>query len=123
MNTMNEKTISICGKQVRMRYCAATETGFEDITGRPVTVFFPDKDTPAEASRKDYIILAFAAIAAAYGSTNEEPPITADDIQFKATATEIAAMLVAVAELRNAWYGVSPVIKPEKSKGDAGKNA
>lgn len=24
-----EKTITICGKEVKMRYCAATETGFE----------------------------------------------------------------------------------------------
>ena len=28
---MNEKTVKILGKEVRLRYCAATENGFETI--------------------------------------------------------------------------------------------
>ena len=30
---MNAKTITICGKDVELLYCAATETGYESISG------------------------------------------------------------------------------------------
>ena len=43
-----EKTITICGKEVRMRYCLASETGFEKLADKEVSVFLPtptlDKD-------------------------------------------------------------------------------
>ena len=37
-----EKNIQICGKQVTMRYCAATETGYEKISGKSSAIFVPE---------------------------------------------------------------------------------
>ena len=36
-----EKTINICGMDVRMRYCAAAETGYETLSGKSAAVFAP----------------------------------------------------------------------------------
>ena len=39
-----QKTITLCGKQVEMLYCAATETGYEQLvsgTGKDINVFLP----------------------------------------------------------------------------------
>jgi hypothetical protein len=38
------KTIIICGRKVEMLYCAATETGYEQLvsgTGKDINVFLP----------------------------------------------------------------------------------
>ena len=37
----SEKSIKICGKKVKMRYCAATETGYEQLSGKSVATFIP----------------------------------------------------------------------------------
>ena len=65
-----EKSIQICGKTVLMRYCAATETGYEKISGKSSAIFVPEiekdeegniKEVKSNATTEDYIILAVAA--------------------------------------------------------------
>lgn len=132
-----EKTITICGKEVRMRYCAAAETGFEIMTGKKMDVFAPTfgKDgegndiieDPAKATTQDYLYLAVAAIVAAYERTKEQAPITGDDILYDASPTEIAELLMTVVTLRVEWYKVPEVVKPDmqpdEQKGKKRKNA
>ena len=118
---MNEKTITICGKEVEMLYCAATETGYESISGRSCEVFIPeitqDKKGNTKplmhATTRDYIQLAVAAVIAAYTRKGEDAPVTADDILYNATSQEVTALITTVIELRNAWYKVPSVIQPE----------
>lgn len=120
---MTERTINICGKEVRLRYCAATETGYEQISGQSADIFIPnfekDEDgniiniTP-RAKTDDYLKLAIAAIIAAYARNNEEAPVTADDIIYEAKPTEVTQLLTTVMELRNAWYEVPTIVKPEE---------
>ena len=120
---MTERTINICGHEVRLRYCAATETGYEQISGQSADIFIPnfekDEDgsiinvTP-RAKTDDYLKLAIAAIIAAYARTNEEAPVTADDIIYEAKPTEVTRLLTTVMELRNAWYEVPAIVKPEE---------
>jgi hypothetical protein len=64
------RKIEILGREVEMLYCAATETGFEDIAGKTADIFNPipvlDKEgkvkelMPPPATTKDYIYLAVA---------------------------------------------------------------
>ena len=79
-----------------MRYCAATETGFESLSGRKIDVFTstptewdtdgnPTKLDPPTATTQDYLTLAVAAIVAAYARNNEEPPVKSEDILYDAT--------------------------------------
>ena len=129
-----EKTITICGKEVQMRYCAAAETGYEALAGKPSTVFMPiiegrDADgkptdvKPSPATTDDYLKLALAAIIAAYARNNEEAPVTAEEILYDATPQEINELLLSVAKLRNNWYNIPDVVpvsetdeKPDDSK-------
>ena len=126
----NEKTITIQGKDVRMRYCAATETGFTSISGRDASVFsarqlYNDKGekdgiAPPEATTEDYLTLALAAIVAAYARTGDTAPVTSDDILYDFTPAEVQLLIATVVELQLEWYRVPEGIKQEandKKKG------
>ena len=63
---MNEKTITICGQEVTLRYCAATETGFEGLRGKSVSEINFD-------SSEDLIALGICAIVARYSYRDEQP--------------------------------------------------
>lgn len=118
---MNAKTITICGKDVELLYCAATETGYESLSGQSCEIFIPEisKDKKGKeqirmrATTRDYIQLAVAAVIAAYTRKGEDAPVTADDILYNATSQEVTKLITTVIELRNAWYQVPSVIKPE----------
>ena len=130
-----EKTITICGKDVQLRYCIASETGFEILSNKESTVFLPtptDKkdeegniiyDKP-KATTEDYLRLAIASIIAAYERNGQEPPVSVDDILYDATPEEVTNLIAATIELRLKWYHISDVVKPEtEKKEDDGKNA
>ena len=115
----NEKTITICGKEVKMRYCAATETGYEQMSGKSIG----DIDF---AKEEDLIRLSLAAILAAYLRDNADAPVTSSDILSDAKPKELIEMFKVLLELRAAWYEVPAVVKPEmeEKEGDKqGKNA
>ena len=132
-----EKTITICGKDVKMRYCAAAETGFELQSGHKIDVFSPtptEWDTngnpiefePAKATTFDYLYLANAAITAAYLKDDQEPPIKDKEILYDATPQEVKDLLLSVVTLRAEWYKVPDVVKPDMkpdTKGRKPKNA
>ena len=115
-----ERTITITHKnadgkleptEVRMLYCAASETGFQDLTGKNISVFMPKfefengeavmKEPPA-AEDIDYIKLALSCIMAAYLRDNEEVPVTSEDILYNASRDE-------------EWMFVPPTIERETS--------
>lgn len=129
--TMKEKTIKICGKEVSMRYCAAAETGFEQMSGKSIEVFMPKisgkdeegnntYDAP-EATTSDYIKLAQAAIIAYYARRGEKEPVSTEEILFDATSAEVLEMIKAVSQLRNEWYMIPDVI-PTNENTDTSKN-
>lgn len=110
-----------------MRYCAAAETGYETLSGQSSDIFVPDIERDEDgnitnitqrAKADDYIRLAIAAIVAAYEyrSTPEhkvEPPVSSKDIMFTAEPSEVTLLMTTVIELRNKWYAVPKVVKPE----------
>lgn len=133
----NEKTITIHGMDVRMRYCAAAETGYTSISGKDASVFsarqlYNDKGekdgiAPPEATTEDYITLALAAIVAAYARTGEKEPITSHDILYDFTPADVQLLIDTVVELRLEWYRVPEGIKQDtadkKGKKGGEKNA
>ena len=115
----NEKTIIICGKEVKMRYCAAAETGYEKLSGKSIG----DIDF---MKQEDLIRLSVAAIIAAYLRDEAEAPVTSVDILSDAKPKEIIEMITVLLKLRAAWYEVPLVVKSEmeEKEGDKkGKNA
>ena len=132
-----EVTFNICGQEVKMRYCAATETGFETLSGKSSGIFTPtpiefDKDGKATkydkptATTDDYIKLGLAAIIAAYGRNDQTPPITAEDILFDASPEEVITMIDTVTKIRKEWYAMPDVVPAsetdEQPKADDSKN-
>lgn len=128
----NEKTIIICGKEVGMRYCAASETGFEDLSNKSSEIFSPTveerdadgkpiKVTPPKAKEKDYIYLAIASIIAYYAKNSSETPVKTEEILYDATPQDITNLIVTVIQLRNEWYKVPDVVKPEMEEKEGDK--
>ena len=72
-----EKTITICGKEVKLLYCAATESGYEQLAGQSIN----DLDFKKQS---DLLKLALAAIISAYSRDKQEPPITDSDLLYNA---------------------------------------
>ena len=109
-----------------MMYCTASETGYENMTGKSVEVFMVrtmyDEDgkqigfEPPLATLSDYITLAMASIVAAYAAKDQEPPINSNYVLFEATAEEAKLLVDTVAELRAEWYHVPDVVKTNEPK-------
>lgn len=119
-----------------MRYCAATETGFEALSGKKIEIFTPTvleydehgepvKIEQPKASSDDYIKLAMSAIVSAYARNNEEPPITADAIIYDANPQEVTLLLTTVIQMRAEWYQLPatiPATETDEPKGKKRKN-
>ena len=104
-----------------MLYCAATETGFEQLANRSINVFLPgdDNENPA-ATGDDYIKLGIAAIIAAYAKNDQEPPVSVKDVLYEATPQEVVALITSAVELRAKWYNVPGIVEEDK-QGKRGK--
>ena len=123
-----ETKINICGKEVGMTYCAATENGYEALSGKSVGVFVPTfgKDQegndiiikPAEAHIGDFVTLAIAGIVAYHVKNGKDLPITSEEILYEANPKERNELISAIAKLRNEWYQVPTVVSPEIEKED-----
>lgn len=129
-----EKTIQLTRKgkngdpelvDVKLRYCAATETGFEAMSGKSMEVFNPkivkdDKGTNQvinpTATDEDYIKLAMAAIIAAYARNDEEPPVQSEDIIYECTRQQVMDMVMAVSQMRIQWLNIPKLIESEIKK-------
>ena len=126
------ETITLCGKKVKIMYCAATETGYEIVAEKSSQVFLPTiierdengkvtKAEPPAATLNDYIKLALAGIVAAYESENKKPPVTSKDILYHASSEEVTNLVATIGKLRAAWYNVPDVVELDKQQADKGE--
>ena len=121
---MTEKKITICGQEVRICYCAATENAFEQITGKSIGIFVPTigkneqgeniVKNPAEAMTGDWMFLGIAGIVAAYSRDNQESPIDTNQVLFDANPEEVSNLITAIIELRSQWYRVPEIIPKDE---------
>ena len=89
-------------------YCAASEQGFEDLSGKSIN----DLDF---TKSKDIMNMSLACIVAAYAAEDKEPPIKSEDILYRAASKELTDLYLTVINLRAAWYNV-PAVVSEKLK-------
>ena len=123
---MTQRKITICGKEVDIFYCAATEKGFETMTDKTVAVFWPTfkqneqgetvLDQMPTAKTGDYLYLAIAGIVAADTYYKREATIDTNDILFNATPEERNLLVQTIAELRDEWYGIPKVVADAVAK-------
>ena len=127
---MTSKKITICGKEVELFYCAATENGYERISdGKTIGVFIPTFKMDEEgnqvidqlpaATNEDYMMLAMAGIVAADTYYKREAVINSEDILYNATPTERRLLIDTIVELRNDWYEVPKIINEIMRKENA----
>ena len=134
---MTKRTITICGKDVEIFYCAATENSFERMTDKNIGVFLPtfkknEKgetviDEMPKATNEDYLYLALAGIVAADTYYEREAIITSKEIVYDATPAERNLLLNTIIELRSEWYEVPKLVADiaakESKEADEGKSA
>jgi hypothetical protein len=109
--------------EVNLLYCAASETGFQTLSGVTMEVFAPELEKNEEgkfiiknlpkATDMNYIQLAMACIIAAYECDGEEPPIKSEDLLYHASREEVQNLVTTVLQMRNDWMQVPSTIKPE----------
>lgn len=113
--------------EVKLLYCAASETGFQTLSGVTMEVFNPELEKNEEgkyvikalpkATDMNYIQLAMACIIAAYECDGEEPPIKSEDLLYHASREEVQSLVTTVLQMRNDWIQVPSTIKPEMEEG------
>ena len=119
---MKTKEITICGGQVVLAYCFATELSFKNFTGENIEDF-----TATNPEHVIYLILS--AIASYYQSKEKEDekkaPIVDSDLMYNATPNELVAAANVVLELRAEWYGIpkGDNVEEKPADGEAPKNA
>ena len=134
---MTKKTITICGKQVEIFYCTATENGYERMSGKQMNVFLPtfktDEngqqviDEPPQATNEDYLYLALSGIVAADTYYERDTTITSKEILYEAKPAERNELVNTIIELRSEWYDIPKIVadivkrENEKAKADGGE--
>lgn len=117
-----EKSITINGTNVSLCYCAATEMGYEKMSGKSSAVFVPRRIEDGEggfryiepeAQTEDYVMLALSAAVAQASRKGEKNNLTMEMVMYEAKPDEVKLLMTTVLELRNEWYDISPVVKPE----------
>lgn len=132
---MKTKEITICGKQVTLAYCYATEIIYKDITGEDLIDYV--KHTIASISKeKDpdakLTLSAILSLAMAYDQWHSEDgkeapqQITLKELMNEAAPAEIGMAMLAVIDLRGQFYHVSKSdeeeVKADEKEGEE-KNA
>ena len=120
---MITKEITICGKQVTLAYCYATEISYkilsdEDIIdfGQEIVEKIQHEQMP-DIRKTIYLILA--AINAYYESKDEKTPVSDKELMYECKPMEISKALGTVIALPSEFYHV-PSDEP-KDKIDDGK--
>lgn len=121
---MIKKEITLCGKQVTLAYCYATEIAFKDLSDQDITDFMieaiPQIQDQKMPSAKKVTHLIVASMMSYYESKDEKMPIEVKDIMYQATASEIGKALGVIIGLRAEFYHIPSGEPEDKPKdGDA----
>ena len=100
-----KKTITILGHEVVISFNMAVEISFEEIAGKP----FGEFDLKAS---KDVLALAYAGIIA----NNPDVEITANDLMYKASGAELAAVINTITESFMEWNNIPQTLKDEEDE-------
>ena len=100
-----KKTLTILGNEVVISFNMAVEISCEEIDGKPVSEF-------EMKSSKDVLALAYAGIIA----NNPDVEITANDLMYKASGAELAAVINTITESFMEWNNIPQTLKDEEDE-------
>ena len=125
---MIQKEITLCGKQVTLAYCYATEIAYKNMTNEDMFDYAKHAVEAIQAQRDPDIektIYAILACMMAYYEDAEKAPVKDLEIMKQATPVEIGTAMLTILSMRSEFYHVpkdEPKDKPEKG-GKKRKNA
>ena len=120
---MTTKEITICGKQVTLAYCYATEISYKILSDEDIIGFSQEIVEKIQHEQmpdiKKTIFLILASMQSYYESKGEQCPITDKELMYECTPQEIGMALGTVIALRSGFYHVpnnEPKDKPADGK-------
>ena len=132
---MVQQQIKLCGKEITIGYCFATEINYSNFTdGDNAVPFIHEAANKLDALTKGgtevpdikkSIFLILSAALAYYASKDEKMPIEDKDLMFADDPTEVYAALGAVILLYGKFYHLIPAeseAAAKDQKGKGGKN-
>lgn len=125
---MITKEITLCGKQVTLAYCYATEIAYNEMSDEDIFDYAQAAVEAIQAQRDPDIkktILAIIASMMAYYEDKNKAPVKDSDIMREATPVEIGTAMLTILSMRSEFYHVpkdEPEDKPASGKGKR-KNA
>ena len=127
---MTQKEITLCGKQVTLAYCYATEINYKLLADQECTDFvrevlqgLSEKKIP---DTRKAIYLIISAITAYYESQGMESPIEDKDLIYHASPDDIGRAIGTIAGLYIEFYKIpvgEPKDEPKKRPSRKRKNA
>jgi len=107
---MLQKEITLCGRQVTLAYCYATEIAYKDLSEENIADYIKEavaciqKETDPDVKHTIYAILA--CMLAYYQSRGEEAPLTDTDLMNDAKPAELGTAIFTIIGLRMDFYKV-----------------
>jgi hypothetical protein len=113
---MLTKEITLCGKQVTLAYCYATEIAYKDMSDENIADYIKEavaciqQKTDPDVKKTIYAILA--CMLAYYQSRGEDAPLKDTDLMSETTPAELGTAIFTIIGLRMDFYHV-PKGEPE----------
>lgn len=124
---MKKKAITICGKEVTLAYCYATEISYKMLSDEDINDFFKNAgerlsdNTMPDPYKTIFLILA--AMTAYYESKGEKAPIEDKDLMYHASPEDVGTALGTVIALRSEFYHLPKGENDDKQEDGDEKNA
>lgn len=107
---MLQKEITLCGRQVTLAYCYATEIAYKDLSDENIADYIKEavaciqQETDPDVKHTIYAILA--CMLAYYQSRGEDAPLTDTDLMNDAKPAELGTAIFTIIGLRMDFYKV-----------------
>ena len=120
---MITKEITLCGKQVTIGYCYATEIAYKEMSDEDMFDYAKAAVESIQAQRDPDIkktILAIIACMMAYYEDKDKAPVKDSEIMKHATPVEIGTAMLTIPSMRSEFYHV-PSGEPEDKQEKGGR--
>ena len=120
---MITKEITICGKQVTLAYCYATEIAYKEMSDEDIFDYAQAAVEAIQAQRDPDIkktIYAIIACMMAYYEDKDKAPVKDSEIMREATPVEIGTAMLTILTMRSEFYHV-PKGEPEDKQEKGGR--
>lgn len=108
---MITKEITLCGKQVTLAYCYATEIAYKDLSDENIADYIKEAVTCIQQKLNDpdtkrTIFAILACMLAYYQSKGEDAPLKDSDLMNEADPMEIGNAIINIVAMRMDFYHI-----------------